>query len=188
LSKTPRYCSSINPAKPAGRVLELKATDQGLLVRALVTHEEAKRCSGFSIAATIHNFRIVNSDDRNSVHGLITDCTLDEVTLATHMANAEAVITKRYRPGPFDHYLMKLNAYAAAQSQFYTLSADAFRKATQIVETLAQLRDSRAAPGAASPEVRSKNAPEAARIYGRVPARPRTSDFGRLAARLQERT
>src|SRR5262245_9020870 len=41
--------------RPAGEVKEIKSTGNGLHVRALVTGAEAKRCSHFSVAATVHH-------------------------------------------------------------------------------------------------------------------------------------
>ncbi|MCA1379832.1 MULTISPECIES: hypothetical protein [Bradyrhizobium] len=83
--------------RPAGEVLEIRGTDEGLHVRALVRDEDAKRCTHFSIAATIHGYQLREVNDRESFHALVTCATLDEITLTNVPANPAAVVLYRYR-------------------------------------------------------------------------------------------
>jgi phage head maturation protease len=86
--------------RPAGEVEEVRCDDRGLYVRALVTDLEARRCSYFSVGATIHNFEMRDIDDRERFHGLITSATLDEVSLTNIPANPAAIILRRYEQSP----------------------------------------------------------------------------------------
>lgn len=63
----------------AGEILELDARNDGLFVRAWVTDSEAKCCGYFSIAASVHDYKLI--DDGPRTHALITSATLDEVSL-----------------------------------------------------------------------------------------------------------
>ncbi|MET3838758.1 hypothetical protein [Bradyrhizobium sp. OAE829] len=80
------------------RIQEVRSTDKGLYVRALVTDPVAKRCSYFGVAATIHNYMLRDVDDRERFHGLISCCTLDEVSLSRLPCNPEAKLLHRYQP------------------------------------------------------------------------------------------
>ena len=67
-----------NSTQPAGTLEQIKIDDNGLFVRCLVRHEQAKRCPYFSICATIHDWRLVTGA---RPHAEITSATLDEVSL-----------------------------------------------------------------------------------------------------------
>ncbi|MCA1474298.1 hypothetical protein [Bradyrhizobium sp. NBAIM08] len=83
--------------RPAGEVLEVRTTDKGLHVRALVRDNEAKRCAHFSVAATIHGFQLRDVEDRERFHALVTCATLNEITLTDRPANPAAILRHRYR-------------------------------------------------------------------------------------------
>ncbi|MEY9594442.1 hypothetical protein ABIA06_006733 [Bradyrhizobium yuanmingense] len=83
--------------RPAGEVLEIRGTDEGLHVRALVSDEDAKRCTHFSVAATIHGYQLREVNDRESFYALVTCATLDEITLTNVPANPAAIVRHRYR-------------------------------------------------------------------------------------------
>ena len=67
--------------RPAGILQQVRATEEGLYVRALLTDAEAKQCQGWSVGATIHSYRLFNEDDPEHFYGLVTCATLDEVSL-----------------------------------------------------------------------------------------------------------
>src|SRR3954447_9919121 len=68
--------------EPAGEILELHNDDSGrLVIRARVTHPLAKRCSHFSVGATVQKWELRDADDPAKFHGLITQATIDEVSL-----------------------------------------------------------------------------------------------------------
>ncbi|MCA1498852.1 hypothetical protein [Bradyrhizobium sp. NBAIM14] len=81
----------------AGEVLEVRTTDKGLHVRALVRDNEAKQCTHFSVAATIHGYQLREVNNRESFHAVITCAALDEITLTNAPANPAAVVLHRYR-------------------------------------------------------------------------------------------
>lgn len=83
--------------RPAGEVLEVRATDKGLHVRALVRDNEAKRCAHFSVAATIHGYQLRDVQDPERFYALVTCATLDEITLTNAPANPAAIVLHRYR-------------------------------------------------------------------------------------------
>lgn len=77
--------------QPAGD-LEVRTDDNGLFVRARVSHSVAKCCTYFSVAATVHQFRLRDIDDRAKAHALVTSSTLDEVNLVCDAANSDAPV------------------------------------------------------------------------------------------------
>lgn len=83
--------------RPAGEVLEVRRTDDGLYVRALVHDDEAKRCTHFSVAATVHGYQLRDVDNSERFHALVTCATLDEITLTNAPANPAAMVRHRYR-------------------------------------------------------------------------------------------
>ena len=85
--------------RPAGKVLEVRTDERGLWVKALVSDAEAKRCSYFSVAATVHDFRIRHPGDDKLAHALIINATLDEVSIVNdNPGNPDARILVRHRP------------------------------------------------------------------------------------------
>lgn len=101
-----------DPNHPAGEILEAYTDDLGLYIKARVTDPEAKRCNFFSIAATIHSYRIQHADDPVRAHALIIHAVLDEVTITNTPANPAAKILFRYRPPP------ALEAYDSTRQSF----------------------------------------------------------------------
>jgi hypothetical protein len=79
----------------AGHIHALEYDSHGnLTVRATVTHAEAKRCNGFSIAGTIREYEIHNADSRE-FFALITRATLDEVSVTPTPCNPHALVLTR---------------------------------------------------------------------------------------------
>jgi hypothetical protein len=107
------FCPSFNPyapppllfrhnhKQPAGAILGIRHDDRGrLIISARVDHHEAARCQGFSIAATIGAFEIVNPDDPLGYYALITRAWLDEVSLTPAPADLNCVVTSRIPDNP----------------------------------------------------------------------------------------
>ena len=112
--------------QPAGRLEDLRVTEDGLFVRARVTHKEAKTCPYFSIAAIVHTFRIVQAGARSFAE--ITSATLDDVSVVFDPGNADALVC---RPPPV--------------VEVYDLAKTAFEKGIEIIEALRRL-DARQKP------------------------------------------
>jgi hypothetical protein len=106
--------------QPAGRIDLVRVDEKGLYVRARVSHAEAKRCPYFSVAATVHAYRIVQANDRERVHGLITSATLDEVSLVPSSPGNPDALAQR----------------APAVAESYDIVKDGILKAIEIVEAL----------------------------------------------------
>ena len=88
--------------EPAGEIEEIRLTESGLLwVRARVSHPLAKRCSSFSLGASIQSWEIRDADDPVNFHGLIVRAVLDEVSITDRPCNDHAVVTRKYRVPPF---------------------------------------------------------------------------------------
>jgi hypothetical protein len=102
--------------RPAGEVQEVRSTDKGLYVRALVTDSEARRCTHFSLAATVRSFQLREADDPKRFHGLITCDTLDEISLTNAPANAAATVMQRYRPSAAVDMYTTMQRWAACMS------------------------------------------------------------------------
>jgi hypothetical protein len=111
--------------RPAGKVLEVRDTDNGLYVRALVTDKEAKRAPYFSVAATICGYTLRQPDDPELFHSRVGCAVLEEVSLVPDSpANPEAKVLHRYPAPPL---------------QFYDLGIAAVNKCIQIVELMQRL-------------------------------------------------
>jgi hypothetical protein len=155
--------------QPAGKILEAHSTNKGLYVKALVTHPDAKRCSHFSVAATIHGYSIRYPEDHARAYALVTCCSLDEVSIVQSPANPAAKILHRSRPPPA---LTTID-----------LGIAGIRKCMEIVECLQVIN--REQPTAPRPRLVSIQC-SAPVIYGKVPPRPSKprSEFGKLADAL----
>jgi hypothetical protein len=77
----PKLLLRHDPARIAGTLLKLSHGSGGeLRVRCEVADEEAKRCGGFSVTATIHEFELRDVDDPEKFHALVTRATIgDEI-------------------------------------------------------------------------------------------------------------
>ena len=80
------------PDRPAGTIQEIRSTDQGLFVRALISDDEAKRCPYFSVAATVHGYMLRNVDDPQRFFGLIGCASLDEISVTPDPVHPDALI------------------------------------------------------------------------------------------------
>ena len=155
--------------RPAGVVQEVRSTDKGLYVRALATDPEARRCSHFSIAATIHGFMLRDIDDRERFHALVTCATLDEVSLTPSPCNPEAKILHRYQPSA------AVEMYDIAQR--WTSCVRGIVEALRVINAAkAGATQSTAAPTRTAPRVDRRTAP--------VVQRPRTG-FGNLVRQME---
>jgi hypothetical protein len=116
--------------RPAGRLLEMRHDDRGrLFVRALVTDSEAKRCGGLSVAATIHAYELRDVDSAN-FHALITEATVDEISISDRPCNQQALILHRYRQSPVvEYYDHMKNSVTCLQQLVELLKADVRRRA-----------------------------------------------------------
>lgn len=86
--------------RPAGKILELRNTVEGLYVRACAVDSEAKRCQFFSVAATIHAYQLCDVDDPEKFCANVASATLVHVALTNSPANPAAIIEHRYRQSP----------------------------------------------------------------------------------------
>ena len=109
-----------DPEQPAGRLEEVRATEQGLFVRARITHEQAKCCPYFSVAATVHSYRIIQNGAQS--YGEITSATLDDVSMVYEPGNADALVR---RPPP--------------SVEIYDIAKTAFGKGIEIIEVLRRM-------------------------------------------------
>ena len=86
----------------AGEILSLDYTPNGSVwVKCRVDNLEAARCGGFSIAAEIQEFHIIDGDD---FHAIVTKAELMEVSLTDRPCNVEAVVKERYTQPHLDFY------------------------------------------------------------------------------------
>ncbi|MFH0300992.1 hypothetical protein AAFX91_27960 [Bradyrhizobium sp. 31Argb] len=152
--------------RPAGEVQEVRSTDEGLYVRALVTDSEAKQCPYFSVAATVHHYMLRNVDDPERFHGLVTCATLDEVSITSTPANPRAVVAHRYPALP-------VAAYLAAQAESTALLIKGVGYLQRMTGVLADF-------------VRASSAPERppAPRHPIVPAVRRQTEFARLVEEI----
>ena len=85
----------------AGEVIELTHKSDGSLgIRCLVDHEEAKRCGGFSVAASIQAYELREIDDPQNFHALVTSATIDECSITDRPCNRDAILLNRDRRPP----------------------------------------------------------------------------------------
>jgi hypothetical protein len=162
-----------DPNQPAGRVEEVRSTDKGLHVRAIVQHPEAKCCPYFSVAATVHGYQICHADDRERFHGLVTCATLDEVSLVpASPANPEARVLYRYRQSP--------------AVEMYDIAKAGFNKVAEIVRVLEAINDEHQRASRAQNSAPQAQAPRVDRRPAPAVRRPAT-EFTRLVRQIEER-
>src|SRR5262249_48968993 len=77
-----------------GTVDELAYDDKGLRVSVTTDHAQAKCCGAFSIAATIREYELRDTDTAQ-FHAVIKSAVLDEVTLTPVPANPHALVMHR---------------------------------------------------------------------------------------------
>jgi hypothetical protein len=74
--------------EPAGEILQMDYDPRGqLVVRAKVSHPEARRCGHFSIACTVREWRLCEIDDPRRFHGEIRQADIDEISLTPTPCN-----------------------------------------------------------------------------------------------------
>jgi hypothetical protein len=84
----------------AGTIDELAYTDDGALwIRCVVTNDAAKRCNAFSVAATIHDYELVDVDSPN-FYAVVRNGWLDEISLTSMPANPNALVHSRRKVSP----------------------------------------------------------------------------------------
>jgi hypothetical protein len=81
--------------EPAGTVDALSYTDDGSVrIVCTVTHEAARRCNAFSVAALVRGYELVNTESRD-FHAEITAALLTEISLVSVPINPRALVTHR---------------------------------------------------------------------------------------------
>ena len=170
-----------NPDRVAGRVLNLSHGDGGCLrIRAEVTDEDAKCAGGFSVACTVHAYELRDVDDRDKFHALITDATIEEISLTPQPANPQALVLQRYRQ--------------LAAVEFFDIAKAGVNKCIEIVELLQKISASQASH-AKHHRLEDRSTPTlgpaAGHIYGPIPRRPvrharPPTQFSALVQRMQE--
>jgi hypothetical protein len=120
-----------DPKQPAGHIDELSHDSDGNLhIRATVTHEMAKRCPAFSVAAKITAYELRDENTQN-FHALITAAEIVEISLTPTPANPNAGVAHRYPQ--------------FAGVAFHDHAIAGFNKAIEILKLLQQL-DAQAPP------------------------------------------
>ena len=154
------------PGRIAGEILDIEARYEGLFIRARLSDPEAKRCSYFSVAATIKDYELRQVDDPQNAHALITACDLDEVSITPDPVNPDAM----FHPMP-------------ARIQFYNLAIDGVKNLQRQLEILQKTLTT---PVPATP-ARTMRDPQAPRIEPRpafaVPHR--ATPFGFLVSQIE---
>ena len=85
-----------DPKQVAGRIDEMSHDSDGnLRIRATVTHEQAKRCPAFSVAAKVTAYELRDEDSPN-FYAVITAAEITEVSLTPTPANPNALVLNRY--------------------------------------------------------------------------------------------
>jgi hypothetical protein len=107
------------PDRPVGKVQDIKSTDDGLFVRALVTDSEARRCPYFSVTATVHSYSMRQVDDPQAAHALITCASVDEISIVLDPANPDAII--RPTPAAIEFYDLAIRGVGIIQQQLALL-------------------------------------------------------------------
>ena len=98
----------------AGEVQELSYDEFGRLkIRCRVDHEQARRCAAFSVSGRINEYRLCDVDSPN-FYALITDATLDEISLTEIPSNRHALVTSRYPADARSKHLGNLLEWAGA--------------------------------------------------------------------------
>jgi hypothetical protein len=172
----------------AGRVLGLKATPDGLRVKARISLPAAKTAPAFSLAAVVHVYKIVNRHDPARVHALITDASLEEISMVTDPANSLALV-KRSRAGSLDALMAQIDVVRLGRLKQVDLFGEAIAKVAEIVEHMMVATAATPPPRitASRPAVTDIPATHP-HIYGRIPPRPsRATEFSRLASELNSR-
>lgn len=161
--------------EPAGQVLSLAYDAHGrLILDARVDHPEGRRTNGLSVCATIQRYEIIDADDPQRFHALITRADLDagEISLTPTPCNSDCVVTLRLPTSP--------------ALETFDLVRQGFDKAREIIEVLRQqLREPPSQPVPRHP--RAASPPRHSAEPRSEPQRAaRASDFSRLVEAMQE--
>jgi hypothetical protein len=85
-----------DPNQVAGTIERLSYDADGRLqIACRVDHEQARRCGGFSVSARIREYILI-APDTPSFYALITDASLDEISLTEIPSNPFALVTSRF--------------------------------------------------------------------------------------------
>jgi hypothetical protein len=166
-----RYCHG----EEAGTIEELHYDGHGrLLVCARVNHPQARRAPAFSVAATVEKWELRNVDDPQTFHALITQATLDEVSLTDKPCNPHALVRSRLcaPPSPSFHELMIKRVKCAIAM-------------VDIVKTTYATTPANSAHGHGLPAPDGKSV--ACDRFDRAPKPRRQSDFSKLVAAMNQR-
>jgi hypothetical protein len=81
----------------AGEIIDLRAREDGLWLRARVTDPTALCLPAFSVVATVHSYSIRNADGPD-YYALVTAATIDAIALTDRPAHPGALIVSRHPP------------------------------------------------------------------------------------------
>lgn len=130
--------------EPAGTILKLAYDKFGrLIIDARVDHEEARRCNGLSVAATIEAYELRDHDDPNKFHAAITRADITEISLTPSPANPDCVVTMR---GPI-----------SPASEALDLVRNSVLRAQAVIEQLRQLNNKQPEPAPQQPAYMPKH-------------------------------
>ena len=94
-----------DPSQVAGTIESLGYDDRGnLRIVAEVTHEQARRCPAFSVAARIIDYEIIDNGG-DDFYALIKRAELTEISMTDCPANPQALVQSRYRTPPASAYI-----------------------------------------------------------------------------------
>jgi HK97 family phage prohead protease len=120
-----------DPTQIAGKIQELHWDDRGqLLLKAVVTHDQAKRCSALSVGFRVIAYSL-HDPDSDRFYARIEQAELTEVSLVTHPSNPAARITSRCRQPP--------------QSEFYSLMQERVQRLIQLTVLMKEMNHVRRA-------------------------------------------
>ncbi|MET3334601.1 MULTISPECIES: hypothetical protein [Bradyrhizobium] len=158
-------------SEPAGELLEMSHDDRGnLAVRARVSHSLAKRCSHFSVAATVQEWELRDINDPANFHGLIKCCAIDEISITDRPCNTEAKVLYRYRPSP--------------AVELYDIAKQGVICITKIITLMASMP---VAPVALPPPTKPRHATRPRHAPAHIISRRPKSQFTALAEELNSR-
>ncbi len=166
----------------AGEIDSLTYDEHGnLKIRAVVTHQEAKRCGAFSIRAKILAYELRETESRN-FHAVVSDAEVVEVSLTDIPCNPRALVQSRYRSAPVAGYL-------AAVDEHHSLMIRRIGIVQQMAQLLQQTCQRREPTPEPTRQCASDDTPRTKTRVNSQPAfqrRPRT-EFSRLVQQLNNR-
>ena len=107
-----------DPQQVAGTIVSLVQDRQGLRIRCTVTHELARRCTGFSVQARVLAYEL-REPDSPSFHAVVTQAELISVT--PEPANPKALVTSRHAVPASNTFFDLMHRRVAGAQQLVTL-------------------------------------------------------------------